>query len=119
MIALRPRPQPALRLLLGGLLLALAVLLALAATHAPPSARSLSPQVAPVQAQPPAAGTLATAAPSSVAAGAEPERAAAPQAAPLNRPAAQAAPAAPVAAAQPPRIATTAPPQSDDQQLPH
>ena len=112
MIALRPRPQPALRLLLGGLLLALAVLLGLAATHAP-GAKSLSPRVAPVPAQP--AGTLATAAPSSVAAGAAPERAAAPQAAPLNRPAAQAAPVAP---AQPPRIATTAPPESDDQQLP-
>jgi hypothetical protein len=117
-IALRPRPQPALRLLLGGLLLALAVLLGLAATHAP-GAKSLSPRVAPVPAQPPAAGTLATAAPYSVAAGAAPERAAAPQAAPLNPPAAQAAPAAPVAPAQPPRIATTAPPESDDQQLPH
>ena len=108
MIAFRPRPQPALRLLLGGLLLAPAVLLGLAATHAP-GAKSLSPLVAP------APGTLATAAPSSVAAGAAPERAAAPQAAPLNRPAAQAAPVAP---AQPPRIATTAPPESDDQQLP-
>jgi heme A synthase len=116
-IALRPRPQPALRLLLGGLLLALAVLLGLAATQAL-GAKSLSPRVAPVTAQPPAAGTLATAAPSSVAAGATPERAAAPQAAPLNRPAAQAAPAAPVAPAQPPRIATTAPPESDNQQLP-
>ena len=45
MIALRPRPQPALRLLLGGLLLAPAVLLGLAATHAP-GAKSLSPRVA-------------------------------------------------------------------------
>jgi hypothetical protein len=116
-IALGPRPQPALRVLLGGLLIALAVLLGLAAAHAL-GAKSLSPRVAPVPAQPRAAGTLATAAPSSVTAGAAPERAAAAQAAPLNRPAAGAARAAPVAPAQPPRIATTAPPESDDQQLP-
>ena len=120
MIGFRSRPQPPLRLLLGGLLVALAVLLALTAIQAPPGARSLSPRVVPVQAQPPATGTPATAEPSSsVGAEAAPEQPAAPESAPLNPPAAQAAPAAPMVPAQPPRIATTAPPESDDQHLPH
>jgi hypothetical protein len=112
-IALRRRPQPALGVLLGGLVLVLAALLALAATHSPPNARPASPRAAPVEALPAAVVPGGTTAPSSAPNGLAPE------VAPQNPPAAQAAPVAPVAPDQRPRIATTAPPESDDQQLPH
>ncbi len=113
MIAVRRRPQPALRLVLVGLLLALAWLLALAATHLPANARPASPRAAPVETQPEGAGPGAMTGPSTGLATMAPELAAAPQVAPQSPPAAQAAPA------QRPGVATTAPPDSDDQQLPH
>jgi len=98
---------------LVGLLLALAWLLALAATHLPPNARPAGPRAAPVETQPAAAGPGAMTAPSAGPATMAPEPAAVPQLAPQSPPAAQAAPA------QRPGVATTAPPDSDDQQLPH